>query len=273
MNARLPLLLQLAGGVASSLIGLAAAAEGREVGQIIVYEMTRTSTTKTDLSSLPSTVRGQAEANQKLANGKAFRTKLTLASDQVDADGNAHVNVSFTESMEGLSAMTAAAMSAAKSFQGTLTADGRLLPAYDPNVAATLDAHGRYSASATENVNAQQMQLAFANFNTFITGLLKHGRPNPGDTWRVVVQDPYGVSRNYDFAVAADAAAPRGSPVVTMTANSEVPHNSLKSTATGHYDAARHLLVDFHEDSNFATQSPNGISSAGTTSIDIKLHP
>lgn len=274
MNVRVPRQWQLAIAIAAGLSNLPAFANSRAPGQIIVYEITSVSTMKTDLSSLPSLVRGQAETNQKFANGRESKTKLTLTSDQADADGDAHVNATFTQSMEGVFGIAATAMAAAKNFQGTLTADGRLLPAYDPNVAATLDAHGRYSAAETDNIHAQQMQGTFANFNTFITGLSKHPHLNPGDTWRVVVEDAYGVSRNYDFAVAASGSTVvAGAPAVTMSVNIEVPHSSLKSTATGHYDPARHLLVDFHEESSYATQSPNGISSSGVTSSDIKLHP
>jgi hypothetical protein len=266
---RFALVAALGGACAQPLF-----AEGRSPGQTVVYELTQVSTNNTDFSSLPAMVRGRAAANQAAANGKKMTTRLTLTTDQVDADSNAHVNGTYHRSMEGLSGIPATALSATQKFQGTLTADGRLLPTYDPGMPATPDAHGMYSEAVTQNIHAQEMQGTFVYFNTFVTGISKHPRLKSGDAWRVVIQDTYGISQSYDFSVSAPSPETGSdASVVTMTGDFSGPGSSSKVSAMGHYDPVRRLVVDFHQDNTYASTTPNGISTSGVASTDIRLQP
>jgi hypothetical protein len=260
------------GGAVSALSALPAWAETRAAGQSFVYELTESTVSKTDLSSLPASIRAQAEKNMAAANGKKITTKLTLAADRVDADGNAHFNATYTQSMEGLSGITATAFAAAQEFQGTLSADGRVLPAHDPAMPATLDAHGRYSAAEMQNIHAQQMQGRFGDFNIFAMGLTKHPHPKAGDVWRLVVQDAYGVSRPYEFSVSAPGAQDGlAAPAVSMKADLAGPASSSQLAATGHYDGVRRLVTDFHAQTTYSSTTPTGISSSGVSMLDIRL--
>jgi hypothetical protein len=141
--------------------------------------------------------------------------------------------------------------------------DGRLLPTYDQAMAAPLDSHGRYSAAATENIHASQMLGTFGNFNSFVSGLVKHAQLKDGDVWHLMTQDAFGISRQYDFSV-------RGSEV-SMVGSFNAPNSTSKIVAAGRYDPARRLLVEFHEENTYASSNPNGISSSGTMTSTIKL--
>lgn len=235
----------------------------RSAGETVVYEITVIQNSKTDLSSLPAMVRSRAEANQAAANGKKLTTTVTLNVDSVDDEGNGHVLASYHQSMEGLTGAVATAFAAAQTFQGTLTPDGRLLPTYDQGMATPLDSHGRFSAAATENIHAQQMLGTFGNFNTFVTGIVKHPQLKDGDVWHLVSQDAFGISRQYDFSV-------RGSEV-SMAGSFNAPNSTSKIVAAGRYDPARRLLVEFQEENTYASTNPNGVSSSGTMTSVVKL--
>ncbi|HEY2679141.1 MAG TPA: hypothetical protein VGI65_19390 [Steroidobacteraceae bacterium] len=254
---------RLACAVAFSALGVEPCIAGRAAGESVVYEITQVTNNKADLSSLPAMIRGRAEANQAAANGKKITTTLTLSTDKLDDDGSAHVLASYHQSMEGISGVAATAFSAAKKFQGTLTPDGRVLPAYDPGVPATLDSHGFYSEAEKENIAAQSMLGTFGNFNTFVAGVVKHPQLKDGDVWHLVVQDAFGISRQYDFSVNASE--------VSMVGNFSAAHSSMKLMASGRYDSARRLLIDYHEENTYETAAPNGIASSGVSTSTFKL--
>lgn len=235
----------------------------RSAGETLTYEITQVSNNKADLSSLPAMIRGRAEANQAAANGKKITTTLTLTADKPDDEGNAHISAGYHQSMEGLSGIAATAFSGVKKFQGTLTPDGRLLPTYDAGIPATLDSHGFYSPAETENIAAQQMIGTFGNFNTFVTGVIKHPQVKDGDAWHLLVQDAFGISRQYDFSASASE--------VTMVGNFSAAHSSMKIVASGHYDSTKRLLVDFHEENTYESSVPNGLASSGVSSTTFKL--
>ena len=260
---RMPMIwrVALALGLGAAIVQPSFAA--RSAGETVVYEITVIQNNKADLSSLPAMVRSRAEANQAAANGKKITTTLTLNVDAVDDEGNGHVLASYHQSMDGLTGSVATAFAAAQSFQGTLTPDGRLLPTYDQGMAAPLDSHGRYSAAVTENIHASQMLGTFGNFNTFVSGLVKHPQLKDGDVWHLVSRDTFGISRQYDFSV-------RGSEV-SMEGSFTAPNSTSKIVAAGRYDPVRRLLVEFREENSYASTNPNGISSSGTMTSAIKL--
>jgi hypothetical protein len=268
---RLGLHRWIALGVASSgLYALPALADTRPIGQTLVYDITQTTTTKVDLSSLPASIRSRAEANYAAANGKPQKWMVSITTDRVDADGGAHVNGKFTNSIEAAS-VAGAIFAKRNTFGGTLGADGRLMPTYDPSMQMTFDSHGQSPQAQTENVNAQRITSLFADFNTFAAGCAKHGRFKAGDAWRVVIQDPYGISREYDFSVGAlDSANGHDAPTISMKFESSASGASSKVTATGHYDGARQLVLDLHEDTA-SSNSSSPTASSSTSSIDYTL--
>jgi hypothetical protein len=260
------------GVVTCGLYVVPARADTRLVGQAFVYDITQTTNMKVDLSNLPASIRGRAEANQAAVNNKPTTWTVTMTTDRLDADGSAHVNVKFTNSIEA--ATPAGAVFAARNkFGGTLAADGRLSPAYDPNMEMTYDSHGLSPAAQIENVNAQKIAGLFTDFNTFAAGCSKHAHYKVGDAWRVVSQDPYGVSREYDFSVTAlESVSGHDAPAVSMRGEFASQGSSAKVSASGHYDVARHLVLDLHEDTAFNNSSgPNAATSSGTGSTDYKL--
>jgi hypothetical protein len=246
-------------------------ADGRSTGQTIEYEITQTSTNKSDLSNLPASVREQAAKNQAAANGKKATTNVTLKVDSIDADGNAHVNAKYTQSMEGFSGAAASVLAGTHEFQGTFTADGRLLPTFDPNAAPAVDSHGRYTAANAPNTNGQAMQGSFVDFNAFITGASKRPKFKGGDVWHLAVQDAVGITRQYDFAVLQlDSSSPTVA-TISMKTDFSGDTSAQKINATGRYDSTRRLLLTFHEENVYSSSMPNGMSSSGTMVEDINL--
>jgi hypothetical protein len=246
-------------------------ADGRLSGQTIEYEVTQTSTNKTDLSSLPASVRARAEQHQAAANGKTTTTHVTMTLDSIDADGNAHVNAKYTQSMESISGIAASVLGNAHEFQGTFTADGRFLPTFDPNAAPATDSHGRDTAANAPNTNGQIMQGTFADFHTFITGTSKRSKFKAGDAWHLALQDAIGITRQYDFAVMDLDSSNPSVAVISMKGEFSGDSSAQKVTATGHYDSARRMLTAYHEENGYSSSMPNGMSSSGVMVMDIKL--
>ena len=246
-------------------------AEGRSPGQTIQYEIAQTSTNKTDLSSLPASVRARAEQNQAAANGKKTTTNLTMIVDSIDADGNAHVKAKYTQSMEGISGIAASVLAGEKEFQGTLTADGRVLPAFDENAATITDSHGRMTNANAPNIYAQAMQGTFGDFNTFITGAAKRSKYKTGDVWHLSVQDAIGITRQYDFSVIELDSSNTSAAVISMKSDLSSQSTSQKINASGHYDPVRRILTSYHEENVYGSSSPNGLTSSGVLVEDIYL--
>ena len=248
-----------------------ALADGRTTGQTIEYEIAQTSTTKTDLSSLPASVRAQAEKNQAAANGKKATTNVTMIIDSIDADGNAHVNAKFTQSMEGVAGTAASVFAAAHEFQGTFSADGRVLPTVDANASPATDSHGRYTAANAPNMHAQQMQGTFLDFNTFITGASKRQKFKTGDVWHLAMQDAIGITRQYDFSVLELDSANPAIAVISMKCEFSGESSFQKVSASGRYDAMKKILIMYHEENVYGSSLPNGMSTSGEMVEDIKL--
>jgi hypothetical protein len=246
-------------------------ADGRSTGQTIEYEIAQTITTKTDLSSLPAGVRARAEQNQAAANGKKTTTNLTMIIDSIDADGNAHVNAKFTLSMEGVSGTAATVFAGAHEFQGTFSADGRVLPTVDPNASPTTDSHGRYTAANAPNVNARQIQGTFLDFNAFITGASKRPKFKTGDVWHLSMQDAVGITRQYDFSVLELDSANSAIAVISMKGEFSGESSFQKISASGRYDAMQKILTVYHEENVYGSSLPNGMSSSSVMVEDIKL--
>jgi hypothetical protein len=247
-----------------------ALATSRATGEMISYEIKQTTTSRTDLSSLPASIRARAEQNQAAANGKTMTTNLALTVDSIDSDGNAHVSAKFTQSMDGVSGNGAAVLAGAKEFQGTLTADGRFLPILDPSASPSIDSHGRYTSANASTVNAQQMQGMFLDFNAFVTGASKRSKFKTGDNWHLSMQDAIGITRQYDFSVVELDSSNPSSALISMKFEFSSDTSSQKLTASGHYDAASRILTTYHED-NVYSSTANGMSSSGETIMDIKL--
>ena len=271
---RLGLHRWIALAVASSglyaLPALPALADTRPIGQTLVYDITQTTTTNVDFSSLPASIRSRAEANLAASNGKPQKWMVAITTDRVDPDGSAHVNGKFTNSIEAAS-VAAAVFAKRNTFGGTLGADGRLIPTYDPSMQMTMESHGQLPQAQIENVNAHRITGLFGDFNTFAAGCSKHGRFKAGDAWRVVSQDSLGMTREYDFSVGApDSANGHDAPTVSMKVDSAGSGASSKVTATGHYDVARQLVVDLHEDTAYSNSS-TPTAASGTGSIDYTL--
>lgn len=242
----------------------------RTTGEMISYEIKQTTTTKTDLSSLPASIRARAEQNQAAANGKTATTNLTLTVDSIDSDGNAHVNAKFTQSMEGVTGNGASVLAGAKEFQGTFTAEGRFIPTLDPNASPSIDSHGRYTSANAPTINAQQMLGTFTDFNAFVTGASKRPKFKTGDNWHLSMQDAIGITRQYDFSVVELDSANASAALISMKCEFSSDTSSQKITATGHYDAASRILTTYHEDNAYSSTA-NGMATSGVTVMDIKL--
>ncbi|MBV9699585.1 MAG: hypothetical protein JO078_05610 [Candidatus Eremiobacteraeota bacterium] len=260
--------LILAGVTATACVPAAAQAP-RSAGQTFVYELTVTNNVSADYSSLPASIRGQAEATQARGNKTPIVYVLTLNADRVNPDGSAHVNVSFTNSLEaGLRGADQSVFARFNQFAGTLGSDGRLMPQYDPNMKLTTGSHGMSSPEELHNQKAEEMTDRFADFNTFAGGCGKRGQIKAGAVWRVDSHDQYGGSRTYDFSAMGVAAAVAA---VTMKSSSasQIGTNSIE--ADGHYDLMRRLVLDLHVVTTFKNAPPGAPSSSGTTTMDYTL--
>ncbi len=238
----------------------------RAAGQTYVYRLTVAKDISTDYSSLPASMRGQAQAIQSAGNKTPTIYVLTLATDRVNADGSAHVNVGFTNSMENRG--SAATYAGFNQFEGSLGADGRFMPQYDPNMHLTVGARGMSPPEEIHNQKAQEMTNFFADFNTFAGGCAKRGQIKTGDMWRVTSKDQYANSRTYDFAATGAAGSVAA---VTMKGDFASPTGASSLYATGHYDVARRLVLDLHATNTFKNTTPAGISSNGTATMDYDL--
>jgi hypothetical protein len=256
--------------VAGCLCTLAAFAGVRAAGESFVYELTVASTIKEDLSSLPASVRGAAEANLAAANKTPASYVVTLTADRVDPDGSAHVNVGFTNSLESGHG-SAEAYAQFNRFDATLTADGRFVPKYDPNMPMTVGARGMSPPEEIHNTKAGQMAQLFADFNIFARGCAARPHAKAGDAWQITDRDRYGIQRTYAFGAVAGAAT--GAPTVAMKGSFSSANSSSAVSASGHYDGRRGLVLDLHEETTFQNSPPSGVSSSGTTVADYTLRP
>ena len=254
--------------VAGCLGALPALAGVRSAGETFVYELSIASNIKEDFSQLPASVRGTAAANMAAANKTTTLYVLTLSTDRVNANGSAHVNVTFTNSGENGHG-PAAVFAQVNQFDATLTADGRFLPKYDPNMQMTVDAHGMLPPEEMHNSKAESMAGFFGDFNTFASGCAARPHMKAGDVWQVVSQDRYGMQRTYQFGVGADSG--NGVPTVTMKGNFASPNSTSTVDATGHYDRSRGLVLDLHEETAYQNTPPSGVASSGTSVNDYKL--
>jgi hypothetical protein len=262
MNMRVRSHCQAAMGVAlGSLCTPLALADGRVVGDTVLYELTRTNEIHTELPSQSSAMQAQVHAMQNRTNGKKTTTQFTLKTDQIDADGNAHFGATYTQSFEGVSGAAAGAFATPQALQGTLTSDGQVIAAFDES---SLKTKPPYSASDLQNLHGLQIQRLFADFNTMVIGISKHPNLKAGDSWRLIAPNSVGVTRSYDFSVTE-------APMVSMTEEFEDGNSTTKIVATGRYDSARRLLVSFHEENTFSSTRPGVMSSSGVISTDIKL--
>ncbi|MBV9233469.1 MAG: hypothetical protein JO030_05450 [Candidatus Eremiobacteraeota bacterium] len=242
----------------------------RSVGQTFVYELTSTSNISADYSSLPAGIRGQVEAARARANKTPVNFVLTLTTDRINPDGSAHVNVSFTNSVEaGLRGADQSAFARFNQFAATLASDGRFVPQYDPNMKLTTGLHGIAPPEETHNQKAGEMVDRFASFNAFAAGCGRRRQIKPGDAWRVDIHDQYGMSRTYDFSATGAAAQVA---TVSMKGSFASPNGSDGIDGSGHYDMRRHLVLDLHAVDTFKNAPPGAPSSSGTTTLDYTLH-
>jgi len=254
--------------VAAAACTLPAVAQApRAAGQTYVYQLTANDNISTDYSSLPASVRGIAEANLAKANKTPTVYVLTLTTDRVNADGSAHVNVGFTSSLEsGIRGADPAVLARFNQFPATFGTDGHFMPQYDPNM--QMDPHGNYSMDQMHNQKASEMARLFTDFNTFAGGCAKRGQIKSGDVWRIAGKDQYANSRTYDFAATSIAGSVAA---VTMRGDLRSPNSTSSLDATGHYDVARHLVLDLRATNIFKNTTPTGMSSSGTSTMEYKL--
>jgi hypothetical protein len=241
----------------------------RASGQTYVYQLAVNNNISTDYSTLPASVRGQAQAMQAAGNKTPIIYVFTLTTDRVNSDGSAHVNVSFTNSLESNTrGADPSVLARFNQFEATFGADGRLIPQYDPNMHLTVGAHGMSPPEEIHNQKAQQMSNFFADFNTFAGGCAKRGEIKAGDAWRVVSKDQYANPRTYDFAATSVAGAVA---TVVMKGNFTSPNSTFNLDATGRYDLARRLVLDLRATNTFKNTTPTGMSSSGTTTMEYEL--
>lgn len=260
---------QVAVLVAASFCSHWALAGGLASGQTLEYEVKQMSTTKTDLSNLPANIRARAEQNQAAGNGKTATTIVSMTVDSVDADGNAHVSGKFSQSMEGVSGVAASVFAGAHEFKGQVMADGRVIPTFDSDAPSAVDSHGRLTAANAPNLNGHTVQGMFVNFNTLITGASKRTKFKAGDVWHLSVQDAIGITRLYDFAVMELDPSDASAAVVSMKGDFSGDTSSQKINTSGHYDLARRSLNKYHEENIYSSSMPNGMSTSGTTIVEI----
>ncbi len=256
--------------IVGCLCALPASAGVRSAGETFVYEVTVAHTIKEDLSSLPASVRGTAEANVAAGNKTPATYVLTLTADRVGTDGSAHLNVAFTNSLESGHA-SPAVFAQDNRFDATLKADGQLVPKYDPNMPLTVGDRGMSPPEEIHNTKAGQMVLLFADFNTFARGCVARPQMKSGDIWHVTSQDQFGIQRTYDFGAAPDSGP--GIAVVTMKGSFSSASSSATINANGRYDRGRGLVLDLHEETAFQNSPPSGVPSSGTSTTDYKLRP
>jgi hypothetical protein len=257
--------LAVAGAFAAVCVS-PALADGRSVGQTIVYTFVETNhiTIPPAPAYLPPSARALYEANAKNAD-KPVPYTLTLMLDNVAAGGTAHANATLLN--PALSALPLRARNASGAdFQATLGEDGQIRPSYDPAVKPAAGAGGRLimTSEVTQNTNAGSAMGHFTYFNAFALGCAKHGPTKPGDVWHVQLQEA-SITKTYDYSTSA-----RGGDVslVTMTYDVQDAHSSITVNASGHYDAVHRLVADLHVETK-------GTMSTGpfTTVSDFKLQP
>ena len=250
--------------------GTALAQTPRSPGQAYVYELTVTHNVSVDFSNLPAGIRGQAAAQEERGNKTPVVYVLTLDTDRVNPDGSAHVNVSFTNSLEsGIRGADPAVFARFNQFAATLDADGRLIPQYDPSMRLSVGAHGMSPPDEIHNQKAGQMADLFADFNTFAGGCAERSHTKSGGVWRVDSHDRYGLSRTYDFSASAGASPDVAT--VTMKGAFTSPTGSDSVDGNGHYDAVRRLVIDLHLVDTFKNAPSGGPASSGTTTMDYHL--
>ena len=259
--------LAAAGALAAVCVS-PALADGRSVGQTIVYTFVETNhiTIPPAPAYLPPSARAQYDANAKNAD-KPVPYTLTLPLDNVAADGTAHANATLLN--PALAALPLRARNASGAvFQATLGADGQIRPTYDPTVQPAAGAGGRLimTSEVTQNINAGSAMGHFAYFNAFALGCAKHGPAKPGDVWHVQLQDG-AIAKTYDFSSARGSAGDDTS-LVTMTYDVQAVHSSITVNASGHYDAVHRLVADLHVETKGTTAS-----GPFTTVSDFKLQP
>jgi hypothetical protein len=249
----------------ATMFAPASAAGARASGQTFVYQVSMATDEQADNSNLPAGIRGQVDAQLAYAKNHPTVYVLTLSLTGVAPDGSASAHVSFTNSLEGASAVFARV----NQFSATFTADGRLIPHYDPN--RPMPTASQPSIDDMQNVKASTMAQTFAYFNTFAGGCAK--RPHvAGDTrWRVENTDPLGMAQAYDFSVASVDA--NGVAAVTMKteAHGSSAHSAIDGS--GHYDSARGLVLDLQVVNAFSNAAPSGVSVSGTLTTDYALRP
>jgi len=239
------------------LLSAASLANTRTIGQSFVYDLTVVSQ-----ASAPEGLPASARARFDAQNGKPVAFAVTLAVDRVDSKGNGHVNGSIVS--PALAALPAFARAAQSEFQGALTAEGQIIPAYDPSLKPTQGPGGVLILTPAINQNTVGGATAglFAVFNDFAQGCGAHAAINSRDGWRTRGGPAYA---RMDYTLNAGgkgSIAGHETVLVTMKGGYQEPYGSQTIVASGHYDPAQHIVVDLHVESNSTSRNgPTSITS------------
>jgi len=255
-----PVLLILAVAVAAPAV----AATTRAPGQTYVYNVTIATDERVDASTLPGAV--QAHVASTMAYAKTHPTEyvVRIGLESVAPNGSAQAHVSFTDSLLG----NGAAMAQMNEFAASFTRDGQLVPAYNAN--RKLNPQVQMSTQDAQNAQAGMMGQTFAIFNSFANGCAQRPHIVSGDTWRVQSSDQYAMSQTFEFAATSTDAK---GVAVTMKSVAQSASGGSTVTATGHYDAARGLVLDLRVQNAFSNTAPNGVSVSGTQTTEVALQP
>ncbi len=229
----------------------------RTIGQTIAYDFSEV------IHSTPSIPAGMSPENiQKMeaAQNKPQRFVLTMEVAEISPDGAAHVKASLVNTASVNA--PASLRDAGSNFIATLAPDGEITAQYDPNMQPKMGAGGEFLNLTDVNLNnvGGQVMTHFPYFNTFAKGCAMRSHAAASTAWHETMTDPLVGKRTFDF-VAADNGA------VTMKGDFENQYISQTISASGNYDPATGLVVDYHEEVN------NIMTSGPPSSItrDLKL--
>jgi hypothetical protein len=255
--------LRIAGFIAALVAApIAVWASSRTVGQVLVYDVVLTSQ-----NPMPPNMPDFAQKRFQEVNGKPTEFTLTTAIDAVHPDGSAHVNASFVGN--ATAHYGHAIVDPASDFEGTLTPAGGLIPTYDASIQPSTGAGGELhmTPEIEKNNVAGSLTGRFDGFTAFAQGCGMQRTAKNG-SWHVPAGPAYD-RVNYAFADAGiETVAGRSVMAVKMQGALQTSAMSQTVVASGHYDPAQHVVVDFHSETH--TTTARGPSSE---IIDYKLRP
>jgi hypothetical protein len=182
-------------------------------------------------------------------------TKLAIKISGVDADGTAHVTMTF--------APPRVPQGSVPTLNGTITPAGAILPQFS---AVTGTPHmGMSSAEAaamSQSMIGQMLQFTLQPFNAFATAAGSRPELKVGESWNAAADGPMVPALAF---VVTGREQHLGHDTFVITFQS-APGAALPLSGQGYYDASAHSVVE----AAYKQQTPDGQQSSDT---DIALTP